>query len=119
MMIVAALSGFVLGFAVSMSANLTIAILPQYGEPSMRGIAGYYVFYQLLRLVEYSALPLGLLISLLAAPRMADLLFETSPRDPRMLLGVAGVMGVVTVLAAAVPALRATRVDPSIALRSE
>jgi hypothetical protein len=56
---------FVLGFAVSVSAVLTIAILPQYSDPSMRGIAGYYVFYQLLRLVEYSALPLGLLISLL------------------------------------------------------
>ena len=56
---------FVLGFAVSVSASLTIAILPQYSDPSMRGIAGYYVFYQLLRLVEYSALPLGLLISLL------------------------------------------------------
>jgi predicted permease len=62
---------------------------------------------------------LGLLISLLAAPEMADLLFETSPRDPLMLFGVAGVMGVVTILAAALPALRATRVDPSIALRSE
>jgi hypothetical protein len=56
---------FVLGFAVSVSASLTIAILPQYNDPSMRDITGYYVFYQLLRLLEFSALPLGLLISLL------------------------------------------------------
>jgi hypothetical protein len=56
---------FVLGFAVSVSASLTIAILPEYNDPLMRGIPGYYVFYRLLRLVEYSALPLGLLISLL------------------------------------------------------
>jgi ABC-type antimicrobial peptide transport system permease subunit len=62
---------------------------------------------------------LGLLISLLASPRIADLLFDTSPRDPLMLASVAAVMGTVAILAAVLPALRATRVDPSIALRSE
>jgi hypothetical protein len=62
---------------------------------------------------------LGLLISLLASPRIADLLFDTSPRDPLMLAAVAAVMGTVAILAAVLPALRATRVDPSIALRSE
>ncbi|MEO6386782.1 MAG: hypothetical protein ABIT16_06445 [Croceibacterium sp.] len=56
---------FVLGFAISAIASLSLDLLPEYSEPGLRGNAGYYVFYQLLRMIQYVALPFGLLISLL------------------------------------------------------
>jgi hypothetical protein len=55
----------VLGFCITAAATLLIAQLPQYNAAEVRGNAAYYVFYQVLRLVGFVALPLGLLISLL------------------------------------------------------
>ncbi len=46
-------------------------------------------------------------------------LYEVSPKDPVVFAGVALVLVVVAVLASGVPARRAARVDPAIALRSE
>jgi ABC-type antimicrobial peptide transport system permease subunit len=62
---------------------------------------------------------LGLLAAFLAAPKVTDLLYATSPHDPAVLAGVTGVLLGVGLLAAWLPARRATRVDPSIALRAE
>jgi predicted permease len=62
---------------------------------------------------------IGLGIALLAGSRIAPLLFETSPRDPLTFGAVTAVLLVVAAAAAVLPALRATRVDPSEALRSE
>jgi putative ABC transport system permease protein len=64
-------------------------------------------------------LTLGVLASLAGSRWLAPLLYETSPRDPVVLLTVG-----VTLLAAAlgaclIPAVRATRVDPVKALRAE
>jgi putative ABC transport system permease protein len=50
---------------------------------------------------------------------MGSLLFEVSPRDPATLAAIAAGLGVVGVVASVMPALRATRVDPLVALRSE
>jgi predicted permease len=50
---------------------------------------------------------------------MAALLFEVSPNDPATLAGVAALMTGVAVVASLVPAIRATRVDPIVALRDE
>ena len=47
------------------------------------------------------------------------LLFEVTPRDPVTYLAVATTLGVVALFAAYVPARRATRVDPVVALRAE
>jgi predicted permease len=105
----------VLAFSVA-QRTFELGVRSALGAPRKRLLG--LVLFQGARLAGIGIV-LGLLIALLAAPKMADLLFETSPRDPLMLLGVAAVMGLVTVLAAALPALRATRVDPSIALRAE
>ncbi len=52
-------------------------------------------------------------------PRIQDMLFRTQARDLPTFLVVAGTLLVVAIGAAAVPGLRATRVDPNIALRAD
>jgi len=47
------------------------------------------------------------------------LLFEVSPLDPLVLAGVVLALVVIAALGSMVPAWRATRVDPVVALRSE
>lgn len=50
---------------------------------------------------------------------MRGMLFGISPADPATLLGVAGLLAVVSLAATALPAWRASRIDPMVALRSD
>ena len=50
---------------------------------------------------------------------LTTLLFEVSPTDPRVLTAAAATLCGVAGLACLIPAIRATRVDPIDALRSE
>lgn len=50
---------------------------------------------------------------------MANSLSEITPLDPIALIGVVALLAVVTIVATAWPALRASRIDPVIALRAE
>ena len=61
----------------------------------------------------------GLVIALLLSRLMNGLLYELSPRDPGVFVGVSVVLFVVAVAASLIPASRATRVDPMLALRSD
>ena len=70
-------------------------------------------------LLAISGIAAGLTLTLAAAPRIAPLLYRVSPADPVSIAGAALFLIVVAVVAAMVPALRATRVDPILALRQE
>jgi putative ABC transport system permease protein len=61
----------------------------------------------------------GLAITLAASPLITPLLYRVSPTDPLSILGAALFLSVVAVLASLKPALRATRIDPIVALRQE
>src|SRR4029077_15465039 len=62
---------------------------------------------------------LGLLRALSLTRLLQQLLFEVTPNDPITYIGVALVLGLAAVVACYVPARRASRVDPIIALRVE
>jgi putative ABC transport system permease protein len=66
-----------------------------------------------------AGIALGLLAALAAVRLVSSLLFGVSPFDPGIFVGVAALLVAVVLAACCVPALRATRVDPLVALRSE
>jgi putative ABC transport system permease protein len=61
----------------------------------------------------------GLLGALWLTRLLQQLLFEVAPTDPLTYVGVALVLGLAALVACYVPARRAARVDPIIALRAE
>jgi predicted permease len=61
----------------------------------------------------------GLALSLAVTRQVSNLLFDVSARDPVTLLAIPLILGAAALLATALPAWRATRIDPTIALRSE
>jgi ABC-type antimicrobial peptide transport system permease subunit len=62
---------------------------------------------------------IGLALSLATTRILATLLFEIKPNDPMTLAFAAVLVLVVTLAASYLPARRATRVDPLVALRYE
>jgi putative ABC transport system permease protein len=58
----------------------------------------------------------GSAMSLLVTRLLAQQLFETPPSDPMVYLVAVSVLGVVGILACVIPAIRASRLDPKIAL---
>ena len=61
---------------------------------------------------------IGTTVNLIAGRWISNLLFEVSPRDPVVLAGVSASLAAVAFLATLLPSLRATRVDPVVALRN-
>jgi putative ABC transport system permease protein len=83
------------------SADVRDLILVQGMKPALAGVVG------------------GIAGALIATRLLSSMLFNVSPMDPSTFAAVAlGLMGV-AVLACLLPAMRATRIDPTIALRRE
>jgi putative ABC transport system permease protein len=61
----------------------------------------------------------GLIAAVLASRTLASFLYETSPRDPWVLAGSIAALALIASAASILPALRAARIDPMQALRTE
>lgn len=66
-----------------------------------------------------AAVAVGIVLALLAGQALASMLVGVSPTDPLALGLAVGVLGVATLLACFLPARRATKVSPMVALRAE
>jgi ABC-type antimicrobial peptide transport system permease subunit len=126
MVLLAAFAGTALFLAaLGIFGVMSYAVLQRTREIGIRVALGAQAT-QVLRMVLGQALvlavagvALGLLGALGLARAMTGLLFQLSPTDPATLASVAVLLTAVAVVASYLPARRATRVDPLVALRSE
>jgi putative ABC transport system permease protein len=61
----------------------------------------------------------GLMVALAGASAMKSMLYEVAPRDATTVVSITGLLLAVALVACLVPAIRATKVAPTTALRSE
>jgi putative ABC transport system permease protein len=61
----------------------------------------------------------GLIGSFVFTRLMRDLIYGVGPADPTTLVAVAGLLTLITIIASYIPARRATKIDPLVALRYE
>ncbi|MEO7083944.1 MAG: FtsX-like permease family protein [Gemmatimonadaceae bacterium] len=66
-----------------------------------------------------AGLAIGVAVALIATRAMSKLLFDVSPDDPLTLVGVVVALAATSVVASWLPALVASRADPSVALRAD
>ena len=66
-----------------------------------------------------TGMAIGLIAAALLARSMTTFLFGVEPLDPVTFAGAAAVLVITAIVAAAIPSLRAVRVDPVTAFRSE
>jgi putative ABC transport system permease protein len=66
-----------------------------------------------------AGLLLGVPAAILAGTWLQSVLFQVSPADPLTLISSAGTLVVASLIACGIPARRATRIDPMVALRME
>jgi predicted permease len=93
-----------MGVRIALGAQIRDVVSLVVGQGLRHGIAGIII---------------GCAISIGAARWVKPLLFDESPRDPAIYAIVTVVLLAVAVAASLIPAQRAARVDPNVALRSE
>jgi putative ABC transport system permease protein len=64
-------------------------------------------------------LSVGLIVSVIMAPLMSRVLYGVGPLDPGVFIAVPVILMAVVLLASYIPAWRAARVNPIVALRRE
>jgi len=102
-------------------AHLVSLRTPEIGVRLTLGANPHGVMRQILSegaMLAAAGLVIGLGASLAVMRGLRTILFGIEPTDPLTLITVGGSLMVVAILAVAVPALRAMRVDPMLALRS-
>jgi putative ABC transport system permease protein len=105
----------VLAFAVSQRTR-------EFGVRMALGAEQWQVLTMVLTegaLLAAGALFVGAIASRSLSGFLVELLFEVSATDPMTYAGVGAVLAFVAIVASYIPARRATRVDPMVALRSE
>lgn len=94
----------------------------EFGIRSALGASARQIVRSVLRdglTVVVLGMTVGALIALVAGKLLAPLLYQTSPRDPLVFVVVIGTLLIASVAAVLIPARRAMRVDPVVALRSD
>jgi predicted permease len=94
----------------------------EFGIRSALGASGRQIVRSVLRdglRVVIGGMAAGAAVALVGGRFLAPMLYQTSARDPLVFIVVAGTLLVASIVAVVVPALRATRVDPLTALRSD
>jgi putative ABC transport system permease protein len=66
-----------------------------------------------------AGLLVGVSTALLATRAMTTLLFNVAPNDPATLVGVGLILTGTSIVASWIPAIKASRADPAVALRSD
>ena len=105
----------VLGFSVSQRTN-------EFGIRMALGAERNSVLRMVLRegaLLVGGALVIGAAAAWYLSRFLSELLYQVETGDPVTYVGVALVLSAVAMVASAIPARRATRVDPMVALRNE
>lgn len=111
--------------AVGLYALLAYAVARQTREIGVRRALGASAI-RIVRNVSHAGLVqlvlgsiAGLGLAMLFARLLANILYDISPFDPLTFISVLVLLAIVTVIASALPAMRATRIQPMEALRYE
>ena len=94
----------------------------EFGIRSALGASARQITASVLRdglRVVILGMAVGAAVALIGGRFLAPMLYQTSVRDPVVFLVVVGTLLSASIVAAVVPARRATRVDPLTALRSD
>jgi ABC-type antimicrobial peptide transport system permease subunit len=83
------------------------------GTDVLRGVLGRAM------LLAGLGVTIGVAFALTLTRVLSGLLYDVSATDPAVFVGIAALLGAVALVASLVPARRATRVDPMVALRYE